>query len=114
MLGGLFLWLLRRRESACRRCPHSRDGHPPYDRRTSKPGFCGSCKCGQYKPEHFWSLALAFLRERPPPVAADVLHPHPVRFPVPAWCEDEEWDDDDRTRLGLRIAPYAPNPKWGP
>ena len=122
MLGGVFLWLLRRRESACRRCPHDRDSHKPYDPRVGKPGYCAAragaatCGCWQYKPEHFWTLALAWMSERPPPITADVLRQHPVRFPVPDWCEDDDdWNwDDDRTRIRFRAAPYAPRPKWGP
>src|SRR6185312_8831034 len=100
MLAGLFLWLLRRRETACRRCPHDRGSHRPYVP-GGQPGYCGSCKCWQYRPERPWALALAFLRERPAPVRVDVLRQGPVRFPVPRQSED----DDDRTLLGLRVAP---------
>ena len=107
MLGGAFSWLLRRRETACRRCPHDRDGHPPYVP-GGQPGYCGSCKCWQYRPERPWALALAFLRERPEPVQVDVLRQGPVRFPVPDWR-----DEDDRTQFGLRVPPWVFLPRDG-
>jgi hypothetical protein len=110
MLAGLFLWLLRRREAACRRCPHDRGSHRPYVPGSGRPGYCGSCKCHQYRPERPWALALAFLRERPPPVTADVLWQRPVRLPV----RDPAEDDDDRTLLGIRVAPYVPRQRGGP
>ena len=103
MLGGLFLWLLRRREAACRRCPHDRDSHKPYIPGDSRPGFCGSCGCYQFRPERAWTLALAFLRERPPPIQADVLRPRPVPFPV-----RDSAGYDDKTHLDIPLArPYA-------
>lgn len=102
-MNGLYLWLLRRRQTACRRCPHDRDSHPSYIPGGSKPGWCMACKCYQYQPERAWTLALAYIRDRPPPVTADVLRPRPVPYPVPGWAED----DDDRTLLGLRVAPYV-------
>jgi hypothetical protein len=105
VLGGLYLWLLRRRQTACRGCPHDRGSHAPYIPGGGKPGYCAvrSCGCWQYKPERAWTLALAFLRERPPPVTPDVLHQRPVRYPVPGPSEDK----DDRTQFGLRVAPYV-------
>ena len=105
MLAGLFYWLLRRRETACRRCPHHRDGHKPYAGGV-EPGYCGSCGCYQYKPERAWMLALAFLRERPPPVKVDVLQQHPVPFRVRD-KGDDGWDEN-RTQLNIpRWRPYA-------
>ncbi len=109
MVTRLFLWLLRRRQTACSRCPHDRGSHPSYIPGGDRPGPCAArttardCPCWQYKPERPWALALAFLRERPAPVTADVLRPRPVPFPVPDPAEAEE-----RTRLDIRIArPYA-------
>jgi hypothetical protein len=102
MLGGLYLWLLRRRQAACRRCPHDRDSHKPYIPGSSEPGFCGSCGCYQYKPERFWTLALAFLRERPEPVTADVLRQHPVPFPI-----RDSPGYDDKTHLRADFARRA-------
>lgn len=106
MLGAAFLWLLRRRQSACRRCPHDRGTHVPYVPGGDRPGYCQACQCYQYRPERAWALALAFLRERPEPVTADVLKPRPVPFPVPD-RDDDGWDRN-RTRLNIPIArPYA-------
>lgn len=102
MVGGIFLWLLRRRQAACRRCPHDRSSHLPFIPGGSRPGFCGACECWQYRPERPWALALAFLRQRPPPVTASVLRPRPVPFPVPDCGEDDDW-----TQFGLRVAPYV-------
>lgn len=106
MLAGTFMWLLRRRQTACRRCPHDRGTHPSYLPGGETPGYCGAagCKCWQYKPERPLALMLAFLRQRPGPApAAAVLRPRPVPFPVPGPAED-----DGRTRFDLRIArPYA-------
>jgi hypothetical protein len=102
MLAGLFFWLRLRRKTACRRCPHHRDDHKPYIPGDSRPGYCGSCGCYQYKPERAWTLALAFLRERPAPIPVDVLRPHPVPFPV----RDSAEDDGDTTQFGLRVGPY--------
>jgi hypothetical protein len=54
-----------------------------------------------------WTRLLAWLREPPPPVTADVLHPRPVPFPVRDRCDDDDWDAN-RTRLNIPIArPYA-------
>ena len=106
MVGGLFLWLLRRRQSACSRCPHDRGSHRPYIPGGSKPGYCAACECYQYKPERPWALALAYLRKRPEPVTAEVLKPRPVPFPVPD-RDDDDWETN-RTRLNIPIArPYA-------
>ena len=69
-----------------------------------------------------WTRLLAFLRERPAPVQADVLWQRPVRYPVPA-RRDDGWDEN-RTQLNIPIArPYAggtreaclraPRPKGG-
>jgi hypothetical protein len=83
-------------------CPHLSAAHRHY-----RPGSdCSLCGCGQFKPERPWALALAYLRERPEPVTADVLKPRPVRYPVPD-RDDDGWDDN-RTRLNIPIArPYA-------
>jgi hypothetical protein len=107
MLAGVFLWLLRRRQAACSRCPHGRLAHPSYVPGGSRPGYCAACECWQYKPERPWALAMAYLRERPAPVTADVLRPRPVPFPLPAACDE----DDDRTQFGVRVAPYVPRPR---
>jgi hypothetical protein len=110
VLAGVFLWLLRRRQAACRRCPHDRGSHRSYVPGGSKPGYCAACECWQYKPERPWALALAYLRERPAPVTAHVLRPRPVPFPLRAACDE---DDDDRTLLGIRVAPYMGRPRGG-
>lgn len=95
-----------RRAAACRRCEHPRGGHAPYIPGGSEPGFCADCECYQYRPQRPWTRLLAFLRERPPPVTADVLRPRPVPFPVPD-RDDDGWDAN-RTRLNIPIArPYA-------
>ncbi len=110
MLGGLFLWLLRRRQSACRQCPHDRDSHASYIPGGSKPGYCAErgCRCWQYKPERPWALAVAYLRERPEPVTADVLKPRPVRLPLPDPAEY-----DEKTDFGLRVPPFLSNRRGG-
>ena len=105
MLGGLYPWLLRRRETACRQCPHDRGSHAPYIPGSGKPGYCAvrSCGCWQYKPERAWTLALAFLRERPPPVTPDVLYQRPVPLPV-----RERPVSEDRTLLDIpRARPFT-------
>jgi hypothetical protein len=102
VLGGLYPWLLRRRETACRGCPHDCDSHKPYSP-GGRPGYCTSCGCYQYRPERAWTLALAFLRERPPPVTPDVLHQHPVPFPV-----RDRPVREDRTLLDIpRARPFT-------
>lgn len=102
MLGGLFLWLLRRRQTACRRCPHPYAAHGYY-----RPGSdCGLCECGQFKPERPWALALAYLRQRPEPVTPDVLRPRPVQVPVP-----DPAGYDDKTEFGLRVPRYVSVPR---
>lgn len=112
MLAAVYLWLLRRRQAACSRCPHDRASHPSYIPGGSKPGYCaartgpGTCGCWQYKPERPWALALAFLRERPAPVTADVLRPRPVRLPVP-----DPVGYDDKTEFGLRVPPWVLLPR---
>lgn len=116
MLAAVYLWPLRRRQTACSRCPHPRDTHVPYTPAGDKPGYCAArtgaetCKCWQYKPERPWALALAYLRERPAPVTADVLRPRPVPFPLRAAYDE---DDDDRTLLGFRAPLYVPRPRGG-
>ncbi len=109
-----------RRAAPCRRCPHGRDSHKPYIPGGDRPGYCTSCSCYQYKPERPWTRLLAWLRERPPPVTADVLRPRPVQFPVRGSA-----GYDDKTHLDIPLArPYAgaldearlrvPRPRGGP
>jgi hypothetical protein len=98
----------------CRRCGHGSDGHEPYIP-GGRPGYCaardeaGTCPCWQWLPVRPWTRLLAWMRRRPAPVRPVVLYPRPVPYPVPGWSED----DDDRTLLGVRVAPYAPRPRGG-
>jgi len=90
---------------ACRRpgCGHARDGHPPYIPGGGKPGYCGSCKCHQYRPARPWTRLLAWIRQPPAPVQADVLRPRPVPFPV-----RERPVREDRTLLDIpRARPFT-------
>jgi hypothetical protein len=112
-VSGRFAWLLRRRQTACRRCPHGRDSHTSYIPGGDRPGYCSGCACYQYKPERAWSLMLAYLRHRPAPAPVPVvLRPRPVPFPV-----REPVAEDHRTRLDLhparpytagQVGPYTP------
>ncbi len=102
----------RRTAPACRRCGHERGGHPSCIPGGSEPAWCttgivaGTCKCWQYIPQRPWTRFLAWLRERPPPVTADMLHPRPVPFHVRD-RSDDGWDEH-RTQLNIpRARPYA-------
>ena len=106
MLAAVYLWLLRRRQTACSRCPHDRSSHHSYVPGGSRPGYCAACKCYQYKPERPWALAMAYLRKRPEPVTADILKPRPVRLPLP-----DPALYDDKTEFGIRVAPYLGRPR---
>ena len=102
MLAAVYLWLLRRRQTACRQCSHDRGSHAPYIPGDDRPGYCMACECYQYKPERPWALALAFLRERPAPVQPQVLRQQPVVYPV-----RDPVGYDDKTEFGLRVAPWV-------
>jgi hypothetical protein len=91
----------------CRRpgCGHARGGHPSFIPDGDEPGYCASCGCWKYQPARLWTQILARFRRVPAPVTPDVLHQHPVRYPLPGWSED-----DDRTQFGFRVPPYLIRP----
>ena len=62
-------------------------------------------------PWHLATRLLAWIRQRPAHVQADILRQRPVRYPVPDCAED-----DDRTQFGMRVAPYVtvPRPRRAP
>jgi hypothetical protein len=80
----------RRRRPACRHCGDARGAHQPGD---------WTRECWKYRPERPWTRLLAWIRQPPAPVPADVLHPRPVPYRVRGRAGLE-----DRTLLDIRIA----------
>jgi hypothetical protein len=114
----------RRRRAACRQCGHGSDSHPPYIRGGDKPGYCGSCECWQWQPEHPWmrlrrpwARLLAWIRRPPAPITADVLKPRPVPYPVRdrAVREDRTLLDIPRARpfTAGQVGPRVPRQRGG-
>lgn len=108
----------RRCGPACRRCSHPRDGHKSYIPGGDRPGYCASCGCYQYRPEHPWTRLLAWMRQPPAPIPVAVLRQHPVPYPVRARYEDRTLLDIRRARpftadqVGLHVPRQRGGPPW--
>ena len=100
---------MSRGKPPCGRCGHARASHKPYIPHGNQPGYCAGCHCWQYRPQRPWTRLLAWFRQHPEPVQAEVLMPRPVPFPVP---DLGDYEDDGRTRLDIsRARPYAAVPR---